>query len=185
MKKLAVILLIVVAGNFAQAQKSNLGVSLGLPISEAGDFYEYTSIIEYNLLWEISESIDIGGGIGFFHTSGPSLTRQTGPNSIASIDVDNIFFPLTFNARYHFAKRFTLGLDVGYAFSLNDFRNESVDGGFYFAPKLQYGINDKLSLMLGLRSINVNDPSIRNSFDNYDSGLEFINNITFGIEIKL
>lgn len=181
MKKLAVILLIVVAGNFAQAQKSNLGVSLGLPVSEAADFYEYTSIIEYNLLWEVSESIDIGGGIGFIHTSGPSLTRQTGSNSISSSEVDNIFLPLTFNTRYHFTKRFTLGLDVGYAFGLGG----GGRGGFYFAPKLQYGISDKVSLMLGLRSINVNNPSIRNIYDNFDSGLEFINNFTIGVEIKL
>lgn len=173
MKKVFLVVLIGVLGFSAKAQESNFGAGVGLPWGEAGDVFNFSTVIEWNYLWEVTEGFYIGPGLTLMHVSGDA--RIFGDSGVVQ-NVNTIIFPITLDARYKLSKKFTFGLDVGYAFS------SSEETGLYFAPKLQYGISDKLSLVLSPRVINIKDYT----FNTFEGPVKnaFFHNLTFGLEFK-
>lgn len=142
MKKLFLLLIITIftfSNNLSAQGEFNGSLSAGLPVGDASDFTSFSLIIDFEYLFEIGEAIYGGPGLGY-------NTSFIKDNS----DADNIsFMPLTANARFDVSDYFTVGADVGYAIGIDD----GNEGGFYVAPRVQYNIADKTSLVGALRMI--------------------------------
>ncbi len=76
------------------------------------------------------------------------------------------FLPIAAAGRYAVSEEFTLGADLGYAIGLSPDGN---DGGFYYAPKVQYSISDSLDIVLAYKGVSLDG----GSFDALSLGVEF------------
>ncbi|MDO5971849.1 outer membrane beta-barrel protein [Flavivirga aquimarina] len=163
MKKLLLCAAIAVFGltNVNAQGGFNAGASLGLPIGDAGDFTTFNITLDANYLWGLSDSVGIGVATGYSHYFGDSINIVT-----TSIDYDDQqFLPIAAAGRFNLSDKFKLGADIGYAVGIND----DNDGGFYYAPKAQYGVSELIDIVLAYRSISVEG----GSFDALTLGVEF------------
>lgn len=164
MKKLMLIAAIAVFGlSNVNAQNFNVGISGGLPIGDAGDSYTFSVVLDANYLWEVSDKFDAGIASGYSHSFGDSV--DLGP--LGKFDIDDAgFLPIAGAARFNVSEDFTLGADLGYALGISPDGN---DGGFYYAPKVQYGVSEKLDIVLAYRGVSLDG----GSFDMITLGVEF------------
>ena len=163
MKKLLVIAVLAVFGlSSANAQEGfNAGINAGLPIGDAGDGWTFNITLDVNFLWPAGENFDAGIATGYSHSFGDSIDTGFG-----SFDVDDAqFLPLAGAARLDVSEQFTVGADVGYAVGIND----GNDGGFYYAPRVQYGVSEALDIVLAYRGVSLDG----GSFDVLTLGVEF------------
>lgn len=138
------------------------GANLGLPIGDAGDGWTFNVTLDLNYLWDAGENFQAGVATGFSHSFGDSI--NLGP--LGSVDIDDAqFLPLAGAARFSVSDQFTLGADLGYAIGIND----GNDGGFYYAPRVQYGISDAIDIVLSYRGVSLDG----GSFDVINLGIEF------------
>lgn len=85
---------------------------------------------------------------------------------VIMIDTPDVsFIPIAGSARYNISEEFALGADLGYALGINPDTN---DGGFYYAPRIQYNTSSFLSIVAAYRGISVDG----GSFDNLSLGVE-------------
>lgn len=139
------------------------GVSVGLPVGDAGDGYSFNITVELNFLWEVSDSFDAGLATGYSHSFGDSIDL----GSFGSIDLDDAsFIPIAGAARFNVSEDFILGIDLGYAIGISPDGN---DGGFYYAPRLQYGVSDSIDIVGAYRGVSVDG----GSFDVITLGIQF------------
>lgn len=135
----------------------NGSINAGIPVGDAGDFASFSLLLDLDYLFEVSEAFQVGPGVGF----STSFLKS-------DFDGDNIsFLPITANGRFVVSENITVGADLGYGVGIN----EGNEGGFYFAPKVQHKISDKVAAVAAYRSISENGGSF--------------NMITFGILINL
>lgn len=162
MKKLMLLAAMVAFGFTAKAQDFNAGISAALPIGDAGDSYTFGVNLDANYLWEVSESFNAGVAAGYHHYFGDSVEVLG-----TSFDVDDAgFLPIAAAGRFAVSEEFTLGADLGYAIGLSPDGN---DGGFYYAPKVQYGVSESLDIVLSYKGVSVDG----GSFDAISLGIEF------------
>ena len=82
------------------------------------------------------------------------------------IDLDDVqFIPLAASGRLALGDSFGLGADVGYALGVND----GNDGGFYYAPRVSYGISDAIDIVAAYRGVSKDG----SSWDIISLGVEF------------
>jgi len=163
MKKLFLLSIIAVfaIGSVNAQGALKAGVNLGLPIGDAGDGWTFNVTLDVNYLWDAGENFKAGVATGFSHSFGDSI--DTG---IGSFDVDDAqFLPLAGAARFAVSEELTLGADLGYAVGIND----GNDGGFYYAPRAQYGLSEALDIVLAYRGVSLDG----GSFDVITLGVEF------------
>lgn len=147
------------------AQEFNLGISAGLPIGDAGDIATFSAIVDANYLFDVSEKFQAGPMASLSYSFGDEIEGSVEGFDV-SIELDDpIFLPIGGAARYQASEDFTLGLDLGYALGLTD----GLDGGFYYAPKVQYGVTETLDIVAAYRGISVDG----GSFDIISLGVEF------------
>jgi hypothetical protein len=157
MKRILLSALAVFAFATMSAQDFNAGLNVGLPIGDAGDAYTFNITLDVSALWEVSESFDAGVATGLSYNLG---------DEIAGFSIDDaIFLPIAAAGRFAVSEDFTLGADLGYALGLAPDGN---DGGFYYAPRVQYGVSDALDIVLSYRGV-----SDDGSFDVINLGVEF------------
>lgn len=162
MKKLFLAAFAVFAFASVNAQEFNAGVNLGLPIGDAGDAYTFNVTLDLNYLWAVSEEFHAGIATGLSYNLGDSIDTPIG-----SFDIDDaMFLPIAAAGRYAVSEEFTLGADLGYALGLAPDGN---DGGFYYSPRVQYGVSDALDIVLAYRGISRDG----GSFDTITLGVEF------------
>lgn len=171
MKKLLLIITVFAFTYNASAQDEstssndgfNAGISVGLPIGDAGDGWTFNVTLDLNYLWEVSDSFDAGLATGYSHSFGDSIDL----GSFGSVDLDDAsFLPVAAAARFNISDNFILGADIGYAIGISPDGN---DGGFYYAPKLQYSVSDSIDIVAAYRGISVDG----GSFDVITLGIEF------------
>lgn len=162
MKKLVLIGCLALFGISVQAQNEfRAGAHLGLPVGDAGDFATFAIAVDLGYLFEISDEIQVGPTIGYSHSFGDSIDTIIG-----QIDVDDAqFIPIAASGHYNFTEEFWFGLDLGYAIGLND----GNDGGFYYSPKVAYGVADAIDIVAAFRGISVDG----GSWDIISLGVEF------------
>lgn len=155
MKKLILFVAIAAFGFHSNAQEFNAGLSGALPIGDAGDVYTFGLNVEANYLWNVSEPFQAGLTAGYHHylLDGDFEGDDAG------------FLPVAASGRYSLSEQFSLGADLGYAVGISPDGN---DGGFYYAPKLLYGISESIDVVLAYRGISVED----GSFDSISLGIE-------------
>ena len=156
MKKLLLVTVAIFAFATVSAQgQFKAGVFGGLPIGDAGDLSTFTLGVDVSYLFEMSEDFDLGPAIGF-------------SNSFLDDDFvgDDIqFLPIAAAGRYSVSDKFTLGADLGYAVGVN----EGNDGGFYYSPRVQYGVSDAIDIVLAYRGVSADG----GSFDVITLGIDF------------
>lgn len=140
------------------AQEFNLGVNLGLPLGDIKDAYTLNIGVEANYLWQVSDQFDAGISAGYSHYLG---------DSVGGFDIDDAgFLPIAAAGRLNLSEDFTIGLDLGYAIGISPSGN---DGGFYYAPKLQYGVGESFDIVLAYKGISVDG----GTFSSLNLGVEF------------
>ncbi|WP_370479575.1 outer membrane beta-barrel protein [Tamlana flava] len=139
----------------------NAGINLGLPIGDAGDAWTFNVTLDISYLWEAGDNFEAGIATGFSHSFGDSIDTSFG-----SIDIEDAqFLPVAGAARFNVSEEFALGADLGYAIGIND----GNDGGFYYAPRVQYGVSDSIDIVLSYRGVSLDG----GSFDVLNLGVEF------------
>lgn len=162
MKKLFLAAFAVFAFASVNAQEFKAGISAGLPIGDSGDAYTFNVSLDLNYLWAVSEEFHAGIATGLLYNFGDSIDFGS-----ESFDIDDaMFLPLAVAGRFAVSEQFTLGADLGYAIGLAPDGN---DGGFYYAPRVQYGVSEALDVVLAYRGVSVDG----GSFDTITLGIEF------------
>ncbi|MBT8254068.1 MAG: outer membrane beta-barrel protein [Flavobacteriaceae bacterium] len=163
MKRFLLFTVVALLGFGVQAQDGfKAGINLGLPIGDAGDLATFSIVVDLGYHFEVSDSFSAGIVTGYSHSFGDEL--DLGP--LGSVDVDDIqFIPLAAAGRLALSDEFSLGVDLGYAIGVND----GNDGGFYYAPRIQYGVSDGLDIVGAYRGVSVSG----GSFDIITLGVEF------------
>ena len=163
MKKLFLVAVIAAFGFNANAQEFKAGINAGLPIGDAGDSYTFSVVLDVNYLWNVSEKFDAGIATGYSHSFGDSIDLGL----LGSVDVDDAgFLPIAGAARFSVSDKFSVGADLGYAIGLSPDGN---DGGFYYAPRLQYGVSDSIDIVAAYRGVSLDG----GTFDIISLGIEF------------
>ena len=137
------------------------GLSGGLPIGDAGDLATFAIAVDLGYLFEINDTVDLGGTTGYSHSFGDTVDFGFG-----TFDVEDVqFIPIAASGRFEVASSVILGADVGYALGVND----GNDGGFYYAPRAQYGVSEAIDIVVAFRGVAVDG----GSWDIITAGVEF------------
>lgn len=161
MKKLLLAIVIIALGFSASAQNGNfnVGVNLGLPTGDAGDFYTFGLGLEVNYLFEVSETFDVGPSISYTHFFG---------DDVAGIEIDDAsFLPIAAAARFNASEKFVIGADIGYAVGISPSEN---DGGFYYKPLVGFNVSEQVMLQAYYSGVNVDGGT---NFDSFGIGAMF------------
>jgi hypothetical protein len=142
MKKLFLAAFAVFAFASVNAQEFKAGVSAGLPIGDAGDLSTFSIAVDLGYLFEISDDFQAGPIAGFNHSFGDSDI----------IDEDFSWIPVGATGRYSVSEDFTLGADLGYGIGVAP---DGIESGFYYAPRVQYGVSEALDVVLAFRNISL------------------------------
>jgi len=179
MKKIVLAAFAVFAFASVNAQDFNAGLSFGLPIGDAGDSHTFTMALDINYLWNVSEKFDAGIATGYSNSFGDKFSVEGEIDGVGVI-IDNIrvddvgFLPIAAAGRFSVSDKLTLGADLGYAIGITPSEN---NGGFYYAPKIQYAITDAISIVAAYRGVSVDfrffDIIRITSFDTITLGVEF------------
>ncbi len=144
------------------AQNFNAGISAGLPMGDAGDLTTFGINIDVSYLWEVSDDFTAGVASGYQHYLGDSIEILG-----TSVDIDDTgFLPIAAAGRYSLSEEFTVGADLGYAVGISPDGN---DGGFYYAPRVQYGVSESIDIVAAYRGVSLDG----GSFDAITIGVEF------------
>ena len=155
MKKLMLLTVVAVFGlTSGFAQNLSAGVTVGLPVGDAGDAYTFNIGVDVDAMWEVSEEFDAGVATGYNH-------------SVLDSDFvgdDFQYIPLAGAARYNASDDFELGADLGYAIAVGD-----GDGGFYYRPMVGYNLSENTQITASYRGISVDG----GSFSTINLGVNF------------
>lgn len=162
MKKFIFITILFTFSQSFNAQDFNIGLSGLLPLGDASEFSDFGLSIEGSYLKSVSEKIDIGLTVGYINYFG----KEVNVPFLGTINTNDVgFLPIAASGRFEVIEKFTAGVDLGYAIGI---KPEAIDGGFYFAPKLQYGISQNLDIVLAYKNISVD----RGAFEAISLGVE-------------
>lgn len=155
MKKLFLCAVIAVFGLAnVNAQEFKLGVNAGLPVGDADNGSSFGLAADVAYLFYAAEDFQVGPSLGYTHFFGKDNIE------------DAAWLPITAAARYGLSDQFGIGVDLGYAVGIAP---SGVDGGFYYAPRVQYGISQAVDLVLAYRGVSVNSLN----FSQVTLGVEF------------
>lgn len=163
MKKLIFTALAVFAFSSINAQGFRGGINVGLPVGDASDAYTFNITADLDFLWEVSETFDAGIATGLSYNFGDDIDL----GGFGTLEVeDAIFLPIAIAGRLAVAGDFSIGADVGYSIGISPDGN---DGGFYYAPRIQYGISEAIDIVLAYRGVSIDG----GSFDVVTLGIDF------------
>lgn len=139
MKKLSLLCLVVLMG-FTSAYSQGhfkIGVNGGIPVGDASDVSNFQLGADVGYMFDAIPLLEVGGMLGYSHFFNDDEV-DLGELNFQGDDLQ--FLPVALSGRVKLPT-FFVGLDLGYAFGLND----GNDGGFYYRPQVGYDF-----LMLGL-----------------------------------
>lgn len=165
MKKLFLLSIIAVFGlTSVNAQGgANVGINAGLITGDFSDGYSFNLALDLNYLWEVSDQIEAGVATGYSHSFGKDVDGFKAD--------DAQFLPLAAAGRINISEEFAVGVDLGYAIGIND----GNDGGFYYAPRVQYSVSESTDIVAAYRGASIDFGPINLGF----------NTITLGVELAL
>jgi len=167
MKKLLFVAVFAVFGlSNVSAQDFNAGISAALPMGDAGDAYSFGVNVDANYLWEVSDGFKAGIASGFHHYFGEEQSFTILGQTVTVDAEDASFLPIAAAGRFSVSDQFTLGADLGYAVGISPDGN---DGGFYYAPKVQYSVSDAIDIVAAYKGVSLDG----GSFDAVTLGIEF------------
>ena len=144
--------------NYGNAQEGfKLAINAGLPMGDASDYYMINLSADLDYLFHVTEEIHLGIATGYSHY----LAKSSEEN----VD-DFSFIPIGGTAQFNISDDFIVGADVGFGVGIMPKEN---DGGFFYAPRVQYAFNDNLDLVLTYQGLATNSQQ----FNALTLGLEF------------
>ena len=157
MKKLFLAAVVGLFAFSATAQNFGAGLSVGLPVGDAGDLATFNVTVDVNYLWEVSDDFDAGVTVGFSQNFG---------DEINGFEIDDVqFLPVAGRAAYNVSEDFSIGADLGYAVGIND----GNDGGFLWAPRVGYGVSDSIDIVLSYNNVSLDG----GTWSNVNLGVNF------------
>ena len=137
------------------------GINVGLVPGDFSDVASFNLTLDAAHLWEVSDQIEVGAVTGF---------SQTFTKEIDGFETNDVqFLPIAAAARLSISEEFTVGVDLGYAVGIN----EGNDGGFYYAPRVQYSISESLDIVAAYRGVSIDAGPISVGFNTITLGVEF------------
>ncbi|HMR17345.1 MAG TPA: outer membrane beta-barrel protein [Mariniflexile sp.] len=136
------------------AQEFKAGVNVGLPMGDIKDYSSLNIGVEVNYLWAVSDEFKAGLSAGY-----NTYLGKDGYDALG-------YLPIAAAGRFNISEDLTIGADLGYAIGVNP---SGIDSGFYYAPKLQYGVSESIDLVLAYKGISVNGASL----SSLNLGIEF------------
>lgn len=125
-----------------------LGVHVGLPVGNAGNFSSFNVGVDGAYLWSMGSNFDLGIATGYTHYLGKE------ENGLEYNDFG--YIPVAATAKFTVAPNFFIGTDLGYGFFVSE---NAEGGGFYYQPKLGYE-RGKTEFYLGYKGISDEGASI-------------------------
>ncbi len=139
----------------------NAGVNVGLITGDFSDGYSLNIALDLSYLWEVSDHVDAGLATGYSHSLGKDVN---------GFDIDDVsFLPIAAAGRFDISDKFSVGADLGYAVGIN----EGNDGGFYYAPRAQYGVSETIDVVLAYRGVSIDAGPVTLGFNTITLGVEF------------
>ncbi|WP_353778428.1 outer membrane beta-barrel protein [Winogradskyella sp. 3972H.M.0a.05] len=155
MKKLVLAAFAVCAFVSVNAQNFGAGLSVGIPVGDAGDVATFNVTADVNYLWSVSDDFDAGATVGFSH--------NVKDEDVALDDIQ--FLPIAARGIYSISDEFSIGADLGYAVGIND----GNDGGFLWAPRVGYGVSDTIDIVLSYNNVSIDG----GTWSNINLGVNF------------
>ncbi len=163
MKKLLLIAFVCFLGTAGlKAQGSlKLGVNAGLPTGDIEEFSNFQLGADAAYLFGIKNIVEVGPMLGYSRFFTEDIDTGFG-----DVDADDwSFLPIAASGRVGLGMVF-VGLDLGYAVSLND----GGEGGFYYRPKVGVGLTGF---------------SLIGSYSGISNNGESISSVNLGVELSL
>lgn len=162
MKNFFLLLTFMISTLSINAQELNIGISGALPVGDASDISSFGVNAEATYLRAFGEQLDLGLNAGYLHYFGKDYD-----SSFGTFETEDLgFLPIALAGRFNATSNLVLGADLGYAIGISP---SDIDGGFYYAPKVLYGITHSLDVVLSYRSVNLDGISI----DAFTFGVEY------------
>lgn len=131
------------------AQEFNLGLSGVLPIGDIEESSNFGLNVEASYLRNVSEQFDAGVTAGYINFFGKSVDFP----GVGTVNFNDLgFLPIAASGRFHATEKLTFGADLGYAIGITP---SELDGGFYYAPKVHYGITPTLDVVFAYKGISL------------------------------
>lgn len=153
MKKIFLLFLMALMG-FTSAYSQGhfkVGANAGIPVGDASDVANFQLGADIGYMFDAIPLLEVGGMLGYSHFFNDQEV-EFGELNFQGNDVQ--FLPVALSARAKLPT-FFVGLDLGYAFGLND----GNDGGFYYRPHVGYDFL-MLGLILSYQGISVDGTNI-------------------------
>lgn len=164
MKKLLLIAVIAAFGfTSVNAQEGGikLGLGFGLPLGDAETVSSFNLAFDAAYLINVADSFQVGPTVGYSHFFGKEYDTFFG--TIKGDDIQ--FAPIAASARFFASEDLFFGADLGYAVGISD----GNDGGFYYRPKVGYGLGP-VSLIVSYSGISMENDV---TFSSLNLGVEF------------
>ncbi|GAA4231547.1 hypothetical protein GCM10022291_04270 [Postechiella marina] len=143
------------------AQEFKAGVNAGLVTGDFSDLASFNLALDVAYLWDVADQIQVGAITGF---------SQTFTKEVDGFDTNDVqFLPIAAAGRFAISDQFTIGTDLGYAVGIND----GNDGGFYYAPRVQYSVNESLDIVAAYRGVSIDAGPVTLGFNTITLGVEF------------
>lgn len=137
------------------------GANVGFITGDFSDGYSFNLTIDASYLWDVADKIEVGATTGFSHSFGKEVN---------GFDVEDAqFLPLAVAGRFSASDDFKIGVDLGYALGIDD----GNDGGFYYAPRVQYSVSESLDIVAAYRGVSIDAGPITVGFNVITLGVEF------------
>lgn len=135
MKKLIFALTVfLVLGVYSLQAQWKLGVHAGVPVGDefVKEAFSFNAGADVAYLFGVADVLEVGPMLGYMHYFGDS-----GEEDGFEWEVDDAqFLPIAASGRVSLGATVFVGADLGYAVGMND----GNDGGFFYRPKLGFGI---------------------------------------------
>lgn len=134
MKKLILSLTVFLVLGLASLQAQwKIGANAGVPVGDMEEFSNFHLGADVAYLFNVGDKFEAGPMIGYSHY----FVEDIEIDGMGTFEMDDAqFLPIAASGRVSLGSTIFLGADVGYAVGISD----GNDGGFYYRPKLGFGI---------------------------------------------
>ncbi|WP_282134287.1 hypothetical protein [Seonamhaeicola maritimus] len=150
---LTVLLFLVFTLNLNAQEGFRAEVNIGPAIGDSKEYFSYALQGNFYYLWKLSESFDLGINAGAMVFMGDASESYCDGCLYDDYEPE-LYIPVTLAGRVNISKKWSLGLDAGYAFFVHVFDG---GGGVYLRPVINYNLKEKIALVLSIPSITENE----------------------------
>jgi hypothetical protein len=149
-KKLSFIVLTLLFISSIKAQEGfRIEANVGITVGDSSELHSYALQGNLYYLWKASENINIGlttGALVFLGDASEDFCE----GCLFDDYEPELYVPIAIAGRANFSKKWSIGLDTGYAVIIHVFDS---GGGFYLRPNVAYNLKEKFALIASYTNI--------------------------------